>query len=196
MHRLAIKLTDYILDKGAIGEESYEIYRFGFQTAMEMGSCIIVSMAIALKMHMLLEYVIFLSIFILVRSYAGGLHLDSFWACFVCSCIVQSGVLLIAKNYELSRNASFLVILGAIIAIKIIRPVEHINRPLEQSAKKYFQKKLNVILCGIFLISMVLFGMKIDKYLSLSALTMIVIVASMIIGKWKQKYDNKKLIST
>lgn len=196
MHRLAIRLTDYILDKGAIEEESYEIYRFGFQTAMEMGSCIIVSMAIALKMHMLLEYAIFLSIFILVRSYAGGLHLDSFCACFVCSCIVQSGVLLIAKNYELSRHVSFLVILGAIIAIKIIRPVEHINRSLEQSAKKYFQKKLNVILCGIFLIGMLLFGMKMDKYLSLSALTMIVIVTSMIIGKWKQKYDNKKLIST
>lgn len=196
MRRLAIKLTDYILDKGTINQESYEIYCFGFQTAMEMISCIVVSMTISVKMHMLLEYAIFLSIFILVRSYAGGLHLDSFWACFLCSCLVQAGVLLIAKNYELSRNMSFFSILNTLLAIKIIKPVEHVNRPLDQSAKNYFQKKLNIILRGIFLISMIMFGLKMDKYLSLIALTMIVIVASMLIGKWKHKYGNNELIST
>lgn len=194
MHRLAVKLTDYILDKGAIKKESYEIYCFGFQTAMEMIACIVVSLFIALKMHMVLEYTIFLGIFILVRSYAGGLHLDSFWACFFCSCTVQSVVLLIAKNYQLSRMVSLIIILSMVLAIKIIKPVEHMNRPLEPDAKKYFQKKLNIILGGIFFGSITLFIVGGENYLSLSALTMIIIVASMIIGKWKQKFDNRKRI--
>ncbi len=194
MYRLAVKLTDYILDKGAIRKESYDIYCFGFQTAMEMVSCIVVSLFIALKMHMVLEYAIFLGIFILVRSYAGGLHLDSFWACFFCSCVVQSGVLLAAKNYQLSKIASLIIILSMVLMIKIIKPVEHANRPLEANAKKYFQKKLNMILRGIFFGSIILFAVDGEKYLSLSALTMIVIVASMIIGKWKQKFDNRKRI--
>ena len=110
------------MDKGAIRKESYDIYCFGFQTAMEMVSCIVVSLFIALKMHMVLEYAIFLGIFILVRSYAGGLHLDSFWACFFCSCVVQSGVLLAAKNYQLSKIASLIIILSMVLMIKIIKP--------------------------------------------------------------------------
>ena len=131
------------MDKGAIRKESYDIYCFGFQTAMEMVSCIVVSLFIALKMHMVLEYAIFLGIFILVRSYAGGLHLDSFWACFFCSCVVQSGVLLAAKNYQLSKIASLIIILSMVLMIKIIKPVEHANRPLEANAKKYFTLKYN-----------------------------------------------------
>lgn len=120
--------------------------------------------------------------------------MDSFWACFFCSCVVQSGVLLAAKNYQLSKIASLIIILSMVLMIKIIKPVEHANRPLEANAKKYFQKKLNMILRGIFFGSIILFAVDGEKYLSLSALTMIVIVASMIIGKWKQKFDNRKRI--
>ena len=58
------------------------------------------------------EYIVFFSIFILLRSYAGGLHLNRFLSCFVCSCFVEIATLLFAKNYQFPSKISFFIILG------------------------------------------------------------------------------------
>ena len=51
MRYLSEKITDYIIKSGAISGESYEIYQYGFQIGLEMGSCFLVSLGIALYLH-------------------------------------------------------------------------------------------------------------------------------------------------
>ena len=41
------KLTGYIVKSGAVPEESYEIYQYGFQIGLEMLSCLLTCFGIA-----------------------------------------------------------------------------------------------------------------------------------------------------
>ena len=66
MGGLASKLADYILDKGAIEKEDYEIYQYGLQTGLEMLSCLIVALLLSLRLKMFDEFIVFFSIFICI----------------------------------------------------------------------------------------------------------------------------------
>ena len=47
------KLTSYIVKSGAVPEESYEIYQYGFQIGLEMLSCLLACFGIAVYLHMI-----------------------------------------------------------------------------------------------------------------------------------------------
>ena len=53
--------------------------------------------------------------------------------------------------------------------------------------KKYFDKRLNIVLLVIFLTSIVLYELRLEYYLSLIAITMIEIVISMALEKLKNR---------
>ena len=94
MEWLSEKLTKYIVRTGAVSSELYAVYQYGFQIILEMLSCFLVCLGIALYLHMIPEFFVFTGIFMLIRTYAGGLHLNSFGACFICSVAVQTAVLI------------------------------------------------------------------------------------------------------
>lgn len=79
MKYLSKKLTDYIVKAGVISQESYALYQYGFQIGIEMLICFLVCFGIAIYMHMIPEFVVFTGSFMLLRTYAGGVHfLNSF----------------------------------------------------------------------------------------------------------------------
>ena len=83
------KLTGYIVKSGAVPEESYEIYQYGFQIGLEMLSCLLACFGIAVYLHMIPEFAVVTGIFMMLRSFVGGVHLNSFGACFMCSVIIR-----------------------------------------------------------------------------------------------------------
>lgn len=72
------KLTGYIVKSGAVPEESYAIYQYGFQIGLEMLSCLLVCFGIAVYLHMIPEFAVVTGIFMMLRSFVGGVHLNSF----------------------------------------------------------------------------------------------------------------------
>lgn len=93
MEWLSRMLADYVVGKKAVPEEEYELYRYGFQSGLEMLSCTAVVFSIAVWQGMGAECLWLLFILISLRSYTGGLHMDHFWSCFLCSCAVMAGAL-------------------------------------------------------------------------------------------------------
>ena len=116
MRYLSEKITDYIIKSGAISGESYEIYQYGFQIGLEMGSCFLVSLGIALYLHMIPQFFVFTGVFMLLRTYVGGLHLNSYLGCFICSIAVQTITLLINSTYAIV----FPVAWGIILILSLI----------------------------------------------------------------------------
>ena len=99
MKYLSEKITDYVIKTGAASEESYAIYQYGFQIGLEMVSCFLTCFCIAIWLHMIPEFVVFTIVFMLLRTYAGGLHLNRFGACFLCSVSVQTLILVINSKF-------------------------------------------------------------------------------------------------
>lgn len=79
MNGIARILTDYVIYKGMVKEEERSIYEYGFVVAMETGLSLIIIFFVAGILHMVVEGILFFIVFIPLRSYAGGLHLEHYW---------------------------------------------------------------------------------------------------------------------
>ena len=55
MSRVAKMLADYVLCKGVIIKDEYDLYEYGFQIALETGLSLIISGIIASMLHMIPE---------------------------------------------------------------------------------------------------------------------------------------------
>ena len=171
MGRLSEKITRYVIDAGAVSEELYAVYQYGFQIGLEMLMCLFVCMSIAIYLHTIPEFLVSTGVFMFLRTYAGGVHLNSFKACFTCSVAVQVMILQINNKYPLELFVAWGIILVSSICIWKLSPVENINHELEREEKEHCRKVTGKIL-GVILIAAgccTTLGMK--KYISLIALT-------------------------
>ncbi len=189
MKQLSEKLTRYVIKDGSASEESYAIYQYGFQIGLEMLCCFVVCLGIAIYLHMVSKFVVFTGIFMLLRTYAGGVHLNSFGACFICSVFVQTVTLLISGMYNLSvTNAWIIILIGAILILKTA-PVENINRELDSKEKAHCKKVTMKILIGVLIFAGGCTLGGIVDIVSLVALTVLVILISQYVGLAKYKIE-------
>ena len=110
MEKIAKKLTDYYMRTGLINEKDAAIYQFGWQVSIEILISIIASIGIALYLKMFLEMIFLGGIFIPLRTWAGGVHLDRYWKCFVCSVMVIVVGLVFSKYIHCDETYSFVCI--------------------------------------------------------------------------------------
>ena len=97
MEYISKKLTDYILNKGMITEELTEVYEYGFQCFLEFSLSTLCSIIIAIFLNMLPECLFFFLIFIPMRSFGGGVHMKTYLACFIGSCLLLTSTMLAVK---------------------------------------------------------------------------------------------------
>jgi len=193
MEKLAQALTDYLLSKGKIVEEKSRIYQYGFQIGLEVSLNTMISIWIAIFCHMEWETIIFFGVFILLRSYAGGLHMRTYISCLICSCMSLLGLLLVVKYVNMTSFSLMLIIFFSLVAIKALSPVLDINRPVSSKELIKFAKKLNYSMAGILFFSLVLLFMQLNRLLSMVAATTLFTVFILLAGKIKYRVDSKKM---
>lgn len=187
MNKAARFLAGYIIEKGMVKEEDREVYEYGFTILMEMVSFVVFSVAVSLYLHMILEGILFFVIFIPLRSYAGGLHLKRFYACFVLSCLTLGVILLITQNVNIPITVIVIAFLILEICVYALYPVESTNREVDSVENRYFKKKLETFLAIHLVLVMVCAELKYDRCLVLIDATYVMIVITMVIGKCSSK---------
>lgn len=187
MEKMAIFLTDYVIKKGVIENTERNLYKYGFQVSLEMGLCILICSAIAGALEMGMEGILFFIIFIPLRSYAGGLHLDNYWSCLFLSCLTFSVILMICKIWRIEAYVSFFILLLLILFVWILYPVENVNRDVDEKENLYFRKKLRRYLLLDVIISIACMALHKETYLLLCMVTFFMVVVTMLIGKMKNK---------
>ena len=191
MRYLSEKITDYIIKSGAISGESYEIYQYGFQIGLEMGSCFLVSLGIALYLYMIPQFFVFTGVFMLLRTYVGGLHLNSYLGCFICSIAVQTITLLINSTYAIVFPVAWGIILISTVLILKNAPVENINRELDAEEKKHCKEVTMKILASVLIFSIGCTVVGLDSIVSLISMTMLIVSISQYIGMIKYNIEKK-----
>lgn len=187
MEKMAIFLTDYVIKKGVIENTERNLYKYGFQVSLEMGLCILICSAIAGALGMGMEGILFFIIFIPLRSYAGGLHLDNYWSCLFLSCLTFSVILMICKIWRIEAYVSFFILLLLILFVWILYPVENVNRDVDEKENLYFRKKLRRYLLLDLIISIACMALHKETYLLLCMVTFFMVVVTMLIGKMRNK---------
>lgn len=193
MKWLSEKITEYVVETGVVSKELYAVYQYGFQIGLEMLSCFSVCLLIAIYLQIIPEFLIITGIFILLRTYAGGVHLDSFGACFICSVIVQTATLLIGIKYPMPIKCAWFIIALNTILIYKFSPVESISRELDKEEKKHCKKVTLKIIIGILIIAGFCTIRSIYKITSLIAITMAIVLLSQCLGIIKFKLSKKSV---
>ncbi len=195
MSRAARALADYVLYKGVINKDEYDMYEYGFQIALETGLSLIISGIIAGLLHMIPEGILFFIVFIPLRSYAGGLHMKKYLHCLILSCLTFSAVLLIVKYVRLPIFILSIAFLVMEIAIYYMYPVENINREVDEAENLFFRQRLIKFLIfdmGIFVFCMFF---KKDSYMMDMVVTFFMVTMTMFLGKRKNSAEPQKTIS-
>lgn len=187
MDKAARLLTNYVEKKGVIEKKDRELYEYGFEIALETMLSFVVCIVLAAALHMAPEGILFFVIFIPMRSFAGGLHLDRYWKCFLLSCATFLLVLLLVKTVDIPIIISLTLILLMEGCIYKMYPVENRNRQVDSEEDSYFKKQIEKYLIIDLGISIGCFLFKREKALSLIAVTFGLIAVTMLIGKIKQK---------
>lgn len=174
MRKVAKLLTDYVIKKSMVDEADREVYEYGFVITLEVGLFLVASLFIALKLDMVLEGIFFFVIFSPLRSYAGGLHLEKFWICFVLSCLTYITTLLVVKNLCLHEFVSLIVLFALEVFVYVLYPVENRNREINEEENKCF-------VCTIF---------EKDSYFLELNIIFLIVVITMLIGKCRNHLKN------
>lgn len=82
MERLTLAMTDCLIARGVVAEEEQPIIRYGLEVLLETVLSYASILIIALYIGTLLETVVFLGAFMLLRCYAGGYHASTRWRLF------------------------------------------------------------------------------------------------------------------
>ena len=183
MEKLAIKLTDYILSKDSISEDNYDIYVYGFTCFLEIFVFFISCLIIGICLGMFFECIIFLCLFMPLRSYAGGLHLNKFIHCYLFSCLILTAVLLLVKFFSIPDYISLIGCILFPIIIFIIGPINHPNRPVTEEENSIFKRKTTIILVLCIALSIFLYVTKSSSYLFLVFVTFAFLIISSLVPK-------------
>lgn len=183
MERLSVVLTNYIMKKGVISKESYDIYLYGFQSFLELFFNIICSIAIAVTLHMEIECLLFFIFFIPLRSFNGGLHLESYYSCLIFSCMTMTVILLLVKYIHLSTPVSFVLFFILLIAIKFTGSYNHPNRPVDEEENKILIRKTNFTFILSILAAFGFLVFQSDRYLFLLMLTYLLVFITLVASK-------------
>ena len=183
MEFIAKKLTDYIFKKGIITEDLIEIYQYGFQCFLELSVSTLCSIIIALFLGMLPECLFFFLFFIPMRSFGGGVHMKTYFACFIGSCFILTSTLLAVKYFAIPLIPAFILYLFSAILILVIGPVDHPNREVDTQDNRTFIKRTYATMLVSFLLALFFIFTRNQKYMFLQAIVFTFIFSTSFIGR-------------
>lgn len=141
MEKLSIRLANLLLKKHCIEESMHSIYQYGLQMILEVGCSFITSIIICCLCGMIVEGIVFFSVFIPLRSYLGGFHMKSYGACFICSSITLMGILVLVKLFSPSPIVSWMLLIVSMTMI--LRKAQ--KEKVSDDEGKYFYPRIFVI---------------------------------------------------
>lgn len=154
------KIMDFINHNRKIDDEEAEIVRYGLEMAALKITFFAAALAVSLLMNSFWQFIIFISLFSVLRSYAGGYHAKTRIRCFI-----QSMLLIIAAVMiiNITQKITYIIIplsLSALVACAVIwriAPVDTKNKRLNFDEKVPLRKKTRITLAVEIIIGIVLY---------------------------------------
>lgn len=193
------KIVDNIIDKQVknkiIVEEEINIYRYGYFLLLEVLINIIISFFIGIVFKDINTVLIFLILYIPLRTYSGGWHANKLWKCtFISSMILV--LIEIISNYCL-KYVSLIhcipIVVMCYIYILLVSPIDTESKLLSEEEKKVYKKKVGVIIFVHIFIFLFFVYMKYEKSIIVVEYVYLIQVLMLVIEKISQLIKMQKL---
>ena len=136
LNRTATGLAKRLMLHGVITNEVFDIYVYGFELLLSFLFSTTIIVIAGCIMNKILETIAFLVVFILLRSFSGGYHADTYAKCSVITLSIY-GMVVLFSTYIHVRMISYvaLMMIGLIILF-VKAPIENPNKELTEQEKK------------------------------------------------------------
>lgn len=160
MNWISSHLLTYMVNAEVIpNEQKYlDFYRYGLEITISTILNFVLVLLIGIVTQHLIESVVFLFTFILLRVFSGGYHANTYFRCnllMCCSFLVSVLIYDFILKYAFTLNKiSFLFITISLLlffpVIIAFCPVEHINKPINSESKRKRMKIITIIIGVVF----------------------------------------------
>lgn len=139
MNYLVSQIVNFITEQDVISDESdvQDFYRYGIEISISSLLNIVLVVIAGILIHHIIESIVFLSLFILIRSFTGGYHADTYFRCNLLMCITF--ILTVLANCMFSNKLSLSIIIVLIyvteLIVSVLGPIENKNKPIDDSKK-------------------------------------------------------------
>jgi len=131
------------------GVDNLEVYQYGVFLLIEQFIGLGIPALLCLAVGWGKEYLLFLAVFMTVRTVSGGFHMKTYLRCFVVSLLFILGLMLSIEFFpNVSDTSMWIICIIGIFAVEKIQentPVIHKNRPLKQFEIERCQKVIRYI---------------------------------------------------
>ena len=173
------KISDLMVQSEIISVEDKDLYEYGLNQSFILLANIFTTILVGWIFNMMIESIIFLLAFVPLRSYAGGYHAKTPLRCYVLSVIMISITLLLIRMPVWGLLSVVFITTTATGVILVFAPVEDINKPLKQTEKKEYKRRINFILAT--LLGLVYLFWSIEHQISICIMSALVMGAVMVL---------------
>lgn len=140
---------------GLVNNENCDIYLFGVQQFLMLVINVISMIFIGILFRQIIQCLLYMALFIPLRSYSSGYHACSSRRCYVYSMICIAAAMLVIKLNFLNFAICYGIALVCGAIIFKLTPVEDQNKPLDDVEIIHYRVRSQVVLVieGLFLIA-------------------------------------------
>lgn len=187
MEYLSKTIVKYVDQVYMLNNDQKEIMEFGIQSTLEIGLNVFISIFILYKMEMLIEGLVFFSVFIPIRTLSGGYHSDTYLRCLFFSIATLIIVMNVSKYITINSNVVLVMIILFAICIGKIGPIINAERPISKNEYKRFSNGLKKALFIVTIASFFIVILQLERIANIILLCLGLILCTLIVGKIKYK---------
>lgn len=187
MKDVPVKITDSLVNAGAVQLEDRALYEYGIRQGIFLVINIATAVLVGLLLGMVWQIIVFLLAYNPVRSYAGGYHAGTPLACYLLSLPVTAAVLLGIRLIPWNGYAVIITVICAGVTVLLLAPVEDANKPLDQLEIKVYRRKARIFLALLSGLAILLWFAGIEQSSLAIVMALAVIAVMLILGAVKNR---------
>lgn len=137
-------ISAWLIKHNAIESEDRELYEYAIYSFIITFSPLFLVLLISSIIGKLLEGIVIIIPFMVLRKFSGGFHAKKAGTCFISSCILLF-LCINAASYIICNYVLKILTLGAAISLCILSPVDSENRRLTDTEKVVYKKTTRFI---------------------------------------------------
>ena len=191
IHSISSFLSKQLVKQGVVDPDYRIVYEYGIELMVSSFIGISLIALMGTLVFSLVDSIIFLVCFILVRSFCGGYHANSYLVCNICSITSFSIVSILSRIDWIPKLWLVVLLLICLFIITYISPIESPFKAIDSNDRIKFKIISSMLFIFFSVISLLLVNENEHCFRQL-AYTLIVITALAIIGYTKKIRSRKE----
>lgn len=150
LNKIASKFTNRLLSQNIIEREYFDIYVYGFELLISFFLSTSTIVLIGIILGCIEQTIVFLAVFILLRSFSGGYHATTYSMCAIVTLFTYGLVIFLSSYVYINHLGYMLLGITGFLLLALFAPVEHPNKVTTRKQKLY-HKLISLILFIAFL---------------------------------------------